>query len=333
MLVREQERDCYFDNAKFLLIAFVFIGHAIEPFREGNILPVIYKVLYLFHMPCFVFITGYFSKRHPIQKVGDFLYAYVVFQAVYLFVNARTQSAPLDLQWTTPFWSMWYLLAAVVWKLLYPQLIKWKHPVIWSFLLALLIGFEKTVNIYLTLSRIIVFLPFFVLGYTVRRETFMKLKRIPKAVPVAVIVLTCIIFSKAQFRLDFIYHCWSYRDLNPDLNHDAFYGLLVRSIILIGNVVLSCCFFCFVPEKKTWYTQLGTRSLQVYLLHFFVVWFLKFWPVTAYVTTYSTKILLLAGVFGLTVLFSAKPFEMLMNPLIRLDWIRKLYGRIVKNNQ
>ena len=63
-------RDYLFDNYKALLSILVIIGHFILPCYDNNILVYTVKyVIYAFHMPAFIFISGYFSKKDaPWQK-------------------------------------------------------------------------------------------------------------------------------------------------------------------------------------------------------------------------------------------------------------------------
>ncbi len=57
------KRDSFFDNAKFILIVLVVFGHMIETFIEDNVtVYAIYKVIYSFHMPAFILVSGFFTK-------------------------------------------------------------------------------------------------------------------------------------------------------------------------------------------------------------------------------------------------------------------------------
>ena len=65
----EKVRDPYFDNAKLLLIFLVIFGHLIQPFVEDySQIEDLYYLIYTFHMPGFILISGYFSKniRRPV---------------------------------------------------------------------------------------------------------------------------------------------------------------------------------------------------------------------------------------------------------------------------
>ena len=81
------------------------------------------------------------------------------------------------IQFTTPYWIMWYLFAFIVWLMLVPVLeaaTKSSRPikkiVFVSVLLGLVSGFENTLGYYMSLSRIFYFLPFFVMGFCAKKH-------------------------------------------------------------------------------------------------------------------------------------------------------------------
>ena len=53
------ERDYRIDGIKWLLIVLVTFGHVIEPALSNPIANKLYSIIYIFHMPLFVFIRGY----------------------------------------------------------------------------------------------------------------------------------------------------------------------------------------------------------------------------------------------------------------------------------
>ncbi|WP_054754042.1 acyltransferase family protein [Piscibacillus salipiscarius] len=56
-------REAYFDNARLLFIFFVVFGHLIQPMK-GNFetADALYQWIYIFHIPAFVFISGFFAS-------------------------------------------------------------------------------------------------------------------------------------------------------------------------------------------------------------------------------------------------------------------------------
>lgn len=77
-------RDIKIDNIKGMLILLVVLGHMLETELGYGMNKSLYVVLYSFHMPLFVYTTGYFAKFNPGRLVKNLLYPYVVFQTLYL---------------------------------------------------------------------------------------------------------------------------------------------------------------------------------------------------------------------------------------------------------
>ena len=59
-----KDRDYFFDNARAILIFLVVLGHLLQPYTsEDKFLQALYLLIYSFHMPTFLFISGYFAKN------------------------------------------------------------------------------------------------------------------------------------------------------------------------------------------------------------------------------------------------------------------------------
>lgn len=62
-------RNPFFDNAKYLAIVLVAMGHAWEPLTDGSrAAEAFYMTVYTFHMPAFIIISGYFSRSFDMRK-------------------------------------------------------------------------------------------------------------------------------------------------------------------------------------------------------------------------------------------------------------------------
>lgn len=61
VVVKVKERSPLFDNIKIVLIILVLFGHALEEISLENGYGIIRACIYSFHMPVFIFISGYFS--------------------------------------------------------------------------------------------------------------------------------------------------------------------------------------------------------------------------------------------------------------------------------
>ena len=68
-----KERDPWFDNAKMALVTLVVLGHAWTLMPWNGTTDVLYDFLYAWHVPAFVFVTGYLSRgfQWVVAKVPD----------------------------------------------------------------------------------------------------------------------------------------------------------------------------------------------------------------------------------------------------------------------
>ena len=102
-----KQRDAFFDNAKYLAIVLVAMGHAWEPLTgHSRAAEALYMVVYTFHMPAFIIISGYFSRSFDMRPdrlrrlVTGVAVPYVLFETAYSALQAvrrrrsrRTRSA------------------------------------------------------------------------------------------------------------------------------------------------------------------------------------------------------------------------------------------------
>ena len=151
------QRSCRLDNVKGLLMLLVVFAHLLELFSGPGRLW-LYETIYLFHMPAFVYCSGYFA-RFSWKKVGKSLLPYALFQTLYvLFVLALggRHAHPL----TTPYWLMWYLFSMVLWTLCLPLAERCgpRLSLLLSAAAALAVGYVTGVGYPFSLSRTIVLL-------------------------------------------------------------------------------------------------------------------------------------------------------------------------------
>ena len=129
-------------------------------------------------MPMFTFISGYLSKPHSSfrKNVTSLLIPCIIFTLVndiiQIIVNPNYHFSLL-----TPGFAMWYIWALFVYRISLPYLLKIPHILIISFIVSWIAGFVPQINSTFSLSRIICFLPYFILGYKVANDnTFKKAK-------------------------------------------------------------------------------------------------------------------------------------------------------------
>ena len=310
------KRLAYFDNFKFILIFLVVLGHFISPLRDFKYIKYLYTFIYLFHMPCFVFILGFFFKKNikngclVTNKWLNYLILYLIMQLILIIINNSSFAI------ITPKHGLWYLQCIIIWMLLMPVLIriKQKYLIIISFVLALFVGFDSKIGTVASLSRAFVFLPFFLLGFYFNNEWILKLKK-EKYKVILITIFLCIAFLFLYYNFGFnniisvSYGKGSYGDL-------GIMGLYQR--ILWFGIALSLLFLIIVlvPNKRYFFTDYGKNTLQVYCLHIIVYAFYNKYEIYDYFNNYARIVTLLYSVTLLTFFLSinlfSKPFKFLM---------------------
>ncbi|WP_256959850.1 acyltransferase family protein, partial [Streptomyces viridochromogenes] len=133
-----KQRDAFFDNAKYLAIVLVAIGHAWEPIKGGSrILETLYTVVYTFHMPAFIIISGFFSRSFDASPsrmkrlITGVAVPYIVFETAYpLFKRWIDDDPGMDVSILDPWYLTWFLCALFIWRLTTPlwKIVRWPLP-------------------------------------------------------------------------------------------------------------------------------------------------------------------------------------------------------------
>ncbi|TDC80326.1 acyltransferase family protein [Streptomyces hainanensis] len=275
---RPKQRDAFFDNAKYLAIVLVAIGHAWEPLRgDSRVVMALYLTVYTFHMPAFIVISGYLSRSFDgradrVQRlVTGVLVPYVVFQVAYtLYLRRLADDDSTYVGFFEPRWLMWFLLALFIWRLTVPvwKAIRWPLPV--ALALAAVATASPTLGGDLQIQRVLQFLPFFVLGLVLRPEHLQLVRRRAVrllALPVFAGALLVAYLVAERMPYQWLYH----RETAQELG-EAWWVGVAMSLALFGCAVLLIGgFFALVPGRRTWFTVLGAGTISGYLLHGFLV--------------------------------------------------------------
>lgn len=176
-----EERNHQIDNLKGMLIFLVVLGHGLELVRQDIFAAkLLYVFIYQFHMPVFVFLSGCTSKnleKGRRNAVENFLVPFLAlniawnvlhFAITYLYGGLDSIEKMVDHPWhslLTPAWTLWYILALFIWKMLLPDLCRVKHILFFSLCAGIFAGLFYEFNSFLALSRVIKLMPFFLFGY------------------------------------------------------------------------------------------------------------------------------------------------------------------------
>ncbi|MGZ3115489.1 acyltransferase family protein [Streptomyces sp. H62] len=273
----DRARDAFFDNAKYLAIVLVGVGHAWGQILDGNrTVETLYRVLYTFHMPAFIIISGYFSRSFDLSPqrvrrlVTGVAVPYVVFEVAYALHRRLSEDPGADISLLDPTYLLWFLCALFVWRLTTPLWKTVRRPLPIALAIAALASVTPTIGNDLNMQRVLQFLPCFVLGLLLRPEHFRLVRR--RSVRIMSVPVVAAAVAVAWWSVPRMETGWFYRNAPVQDTGAPWWTGPVVTLALFGcSVVLSACFFAWVPGRRMWFTALGAGTIFGYLLHGFLV--------------------------------------------------------------
>ncbi|SFF04596.1 acyltransferase family protein [Alteribacillus iranensis] len=322
------QRDYFFDNAKILLMILVVISHAIRPLNDSQqISNALYLLLFSFHMPLFLFISGYFAKKavaskkwvQPLQKL---LIPYLVFQVIYTFYYSFISGDKLEFHLLQPHWSLWFLLTLCSFYFIIHFFKFSPYFLIPAVLIGIFIGYTQA-GAWLSISRTLVFFPFFLAGYYLQRRHFQFLFHSWLKVPAGLVLVLCSIglyVYSGDIPAELFYGSKSYEVMGFHGWEAGFFRLLAYTL----TIVVSLAFLVLVPKEKLTISKYAQNTLYVYLLHGFLFRYLRETSFYSAIDSGFELLLLILGSVIFTFLLSSAIVKKMTQPLIEpLDVIKK----------
>lgn len=267
-------RDNRLDSAKFVLISLVVFGHLLEGFRGASPwLELAYRVVYLFHMPAFVFLSGMVSSdildgRRGRRLLATVIIPLVIFQALGPAWEAHLKGESFHYSFVTPWWILWYLTSLALWRLALPLLVGSGIPLVLALVVSLGAGLVNDIGYAYSLSRTATFLPFFVAGYLYATRNERALPTLP--LPVAAALLFGVYgvgWLTYKWPVLWMYGSVSYQGFGVDGLH----GLAYRSLQLVTGLAGTFAILSLIPRRGGVLPWLGAGSMAAFLLHAFVI--------------------------------------------------------------
>lgn len=318
----KEHREYLFDNYKVLLILLVVIGHFIEPSYDQN--PFLYELkwgIVAFHMPAFIFISGYFSKRIPSIKkmISGLVIPYFVYEVLYYLLYTFILDKETGFYFTRPKFSLWYLMALFAWRILAPIVRKIPGHMALSLVLGLLVGLTNLDN-FLSIPRILFFFPFFLAGLSFDSSCLTRFRNRKGYFGALAILGAFAVFLFTDTWHDrlspkIFYGRYSYEEMGlGDLQ-----GMLIRVLCYMISFLLIYLFMLVLPTEKKSYSYLGQRTMAIYIFHGFIYSCLKYGSsILSSVESNLESILLVGFCFFLVWLLSRKPFVTVTNKIAHL---------------
>ena len=271
-----KQRDYYFDNLKAVLIFLVIMGHLVRRIRTDLFFEV-RDFIYLFHMPLFIFVSGYFSKgfykggKYRWYKLINFLILFVLYvtlvQISYvIFQHDAFNPKAYIIQSGAP----WYLLCMFYWYALIPLARKLPGWILipLSLIPSALAGCFPQIGTFLCLSRAIIFWPFFLMGYYCTHGQIERLRQ-PDLRLLSLLCggLTGVAFHLFRNR----FPRWAYiifaRYSYDELEISTAGGIMLRLAVTLAAVLFSMGLMALIPSGKTPVSHVGRDTLPIYILH------------------------------------------------------------------
>ena len=322
-----RQRDYKMDNLRFLLIFLVLIGHFMELFK-GTFTSSFYKIIYSFHMPAFLFLTGYFARFHRRKIITGLIYPYILFQIIYQIFDALIYKGKdtFAITFSTPYWLLWYLLVTIFYYLLLPFVdtknrITQITIVITSIVVSILAGFDSSLGYYGSLARFFSFLPFFITGFYISKAE--KKKKCPIwfvfILGFLLVISSHYIITAPEISKNVLYGAYSYEK--------AHYHAGIKLFLLLVGFAWTIFLLVAIPRKKiAFLSVLGQNTLSVFLLHGFFVRLAKKHKLFCYS---EGENILLATILSLSIiaLFGNPWSARLFHKIFTGSWINHLFTK------
>lgn len=176
----QNNRDVSLDALKMVLICLVIYAHIplLDGFLHGQSIECnafmwhSVKGIYAFHMPLFVLLSGYFTKRKPLKLQFNssvkLLRLFVTFHCIDLLLQCCKDGVlPTFHDLIYPSFALWYLLCLFYWRMLVAVLSDRfnRNSLIFASLVAsLLVGFVP-IKGEMGFQRFFSFMPYFFIGH------------------------------------------------------------------------------------------------------------------------------------------------------------------------
>ena len=269
-------RDLYYDNLKGLLMILVVVCHFLTCFllKSDVLLRAFVLFVFGFHMPLFIFVSGYFSKNADKCRETAFSNLFLVFlvaQVFWVIFKYFANGSVFYLHhFLDPGYAIWYIVALFFWRLFLKDIVKLRFALALAFLISPLIMLFDGAEATLAINKTVGFLFFFLLGYYTSEETVAKIRRIPTylallllvsafAVTVWLLKENLIVYAKIK---GVFMHIRTFSEFSSIWQgFAAYYGAILLA------VVLGALFLAAVPGKKTVFAAVGNDTLPLYLSH------------------------------------------------------------------
>ena len=262
-------RDNRIDSIKGLLIILVILGHLIIALDNYNFINhCVMGLIYIFHMPLFILISGYVTKHPESQQprdmwktVGNIMVTLIIFQfitslRIYLYHGDVLTSLK-----GFPFGILWYLFSLICWRIMlyYTPKALLNRPLLYL-IIAIAVSMLSGVfhlGTFLSVQRTLNFYFFFLLGFYYRQGVFNTPLWHNNKLHIAVLVVMMPLLL------------WLFPRCGNVMNGADYYGIAglpQKAMVLMCSIPMTLLMFNIIPDIKV-LRPIGKDSLFYYLYH------------------------------------------------------------------
>lgn len=277
-----QARIQVFDNIKFLLITLVIYGHL--RMIGFDIPKSLYDIIYSFHMPVFIMVTGYFSSKvkdstkfwKSILNLGAL---YLIFSAINMLVRVVVYHRPPLRSIFIPPFALWYIMSMMCWRIMLRYIPERVLKSWLFFALSMCVSIIPCFVLlnYFSLARTIAFFPYFLLGWLCKENQWVEQLNNMRWYLKVPIVLACIplCYLAAHLPSDIFWGCYPMK-----FSVQQILGYKVLAWIIALTMAVSI----YIVMPKTRAIKEGQYTLFYYLFHTILIY-----PVFDYLMRITTK--------------------------------------------
>ncbi len=272
------------DLIKGILIILVVLGHLADFYTgDSEKMRSLFLYIYMFHMPLFVFLSGMFAKKMiqngSKEKIIGYFMLYIWLEFIFWIYRAIAHGN-YSIKFFNENGLPWFIFALFVFPIITRLVrnISPKYVLFVSILLSCVIGYDSNVTDFLCLSRIIVYFPFYYVGYLLDYKKLGSYQPKP-FVKVCAAAFLAVVAAAVVFWGDKIY--WirpmlTGRNPYATLGDYEAYGFLIRLGVYVLAALMIAAIVAIAPVK--WKGRLlihiGKNTLPIYVFHYIVLFIL-----------------------------------------------------------
>ncbi|MCI5997101.1 MAG: acyltransferase family protein [Peptoniphilaceae bacterium] len=268
-----KNRVALWDNIKFFLITLVVIGHLADEFTgQSDFYKSIFLFIYSFHMPLFIFISGLFhSEKNIVQKCIFYVSIGFLYKILSVVIDRLQGNVNVSFSLLSDGGISWFMFVLAIYTIIFYILKNQnkKYILVFSIMLACFVGYDKSINDFLYLSRTIIFFPFYLLGTMIKSKEIIEFKEKNKYLLFAGVFIILLWLVLCFVNLNEVYKLrYLFTGRNPFYPEIIKYGPVIRLFCYFISTLLCFSFIVCIPSKEIRFiSKMGKNSINVYFWH------------------------------------------------------------------